>query len=245
MIINHDVLINPKFWASYCCIHFGNSGGSFDENLTHEALQVNKEETLAWWNRLTGGDEGVLDELAGEDEEEAYDPSTLEIKFRRGVSLAVEFHPGDTFYRLVDSDGSRELLGNVGPHWLLPMLRWEEAVSLSAGAELELNVPPESHSSLVLLLLLPGVWLSEGDIMEEGRDYVKRAWSQTALVDSHGAGVLAQLWSEGMNVVNKYRWWQEGAAGWITNAESSLRYVGAPAAQLRKINDLLLRAADA
>jgi hypothetical protein len=191
MIINHDILTNPMFWAAYYSSHFGSLGESFDVNLTHEALKVNKEETLAWWNDLTGWYDGVLDELVEDEEEENVAPSTLIINFRRRVSLAVEFHPGDTFYRLIDSNGSRELLGNVGPHFLLPMLRWAEAMSLSGGVELELDVPAESQRSLVLLLILPGVCLSESENVEEARNYVKKAWSQTRLVDSHGAGVLS------------------------------------------------------
>jgi hypothetical protein len=48
-----------------------------------------------------------------------------------------------------------------------------------------------------------------------------------------------------MSGSNEYYWWLEGLVGWVTNAEWSPRYVGAPAAQVSKLNDLLLRAIDA
>lgn len=239
MIVSHETLTNPMFWIGYLCSSFGQVGEPFELGEVVEVFGVAERRAVRWWHDFTGWYEGIFEKSDGE----VADPSTLTLEFRRGVKLSIEFHAGDTYYRLNAPDDLPELVGNVGPHWILPALRWPEAVALARGAAAD--SPPQSLGQTALLLLLPCAWLTEGDDLGRAGDLVKKTWLASNLVGSREAGILTRAWARAVDVRNDYRWWPNGEAGWVTDAEWSVRHVKKPLADVKRINRLLLLAADA
>lgn len=238
MFVHHETLTNPAFWVGYLCSGFGQVGEPFELGEVLHLFGVDERRTVRWWHDFTGWYEGIFEETDGVVD----DPSTVTLEFRRGMKLSIEFHAGDTFYLLNTPNNLSELIGNVGPHWVLPALRWPEAVALAEAAAT--NTPQHSLNHLALLLLLPCVWLTEGDDLGHASEVVKRAWLESNLAGSREAGILSQTWARAVDVRNAYRWWLDGEAGWVTDAEWSVRHVKKPPADVQRINSLLLLAAD-
>ena len=212
----------PRFWAAFLCVSFGQIGDPFDSALACRAFGVSERAAQGWWQKFTGWYDGVLDETDGWLE----NPSGVVVALTPRLALEVETHPGGTeFFVSSVEPPRRRLVGDVGPHWRLPMFRWEEARGLSPHA---------------LVLTLPGLWVQG---TEEGcRAAVENAFRALPLSDEKAAVPLTEQWigavSEGGST---YAWSESPTLGWVSSAHWSTRSAEAAARgdDVRALNDLL------
>ncbi len=203
---------DPRFWYSHFRICWGQIGPAFDPRLLSEAFGANDESGIAWWHEFTRWYPEIIDESDGE----LQDPTTLSIRFANALSMDIEFHPGLRPFYLSAPGSKRVLLGELGPHWRLPMLRWAEASRLS-----RLAVGALSYSQ-VLLLLLPGVWPDPTDDADQVESEVAEALRDIA-VRHATAERLASQWRAAVAKGIEYSWMRHRPAGWASSSEHSLR----------------------
>jgi hypothetical protein len=232
MPIRNDALYVPSFWAWIACGGFGCQGGlgvGADEppesSTVCSLFGLDAESVEKWSNSFSGWYPGVFDKSDGCLD----DPSTVLVPLANGIELHVQFHPGDWCWSLwSDREPTRLELGNLGGHWCQPGLRWQEAASI---AEVGRRTQPA-----LLPLLLPLVWLTHGDDIDDVRPTVECAWSASGFVSDSAANTLAELWCNTAAGGRNYRWWNEESLGWVTDAEWSSRYAKRPADDVKRIN---------
>jgi len=230
-----SLMVDGRFWAAHLCSSFGQIGPPFEPEAVFELLGVSEEAVDSWWNTFTGWYEGVFDEADGWVD----DPGVIEAPLAGGVSLTVEFHPGQTRYLVTAADSIEgQLLGEISGHWRLPMLRWSEAARLP-------HVTADSgwaaESPAALLLFLPGLWAEPTEEEALCIACVADAFRRVGLA-REAAGKLARTWWLAVVAGAEYPWSVDAQCGWNTAATWSTRHV-APgrAAQVRRLNELLTR----
>jgi hypothetical protein len=214
------ILSNPNFWFCYLVSSFGQIGESLETDFVGKIFNINEENTIEWWNSFTGYYEGIFDETDGEVE----NPNAISIEFQNQVNLVIEFHAGDTYYSL-ENLSSKQIanLGSIGGHWILPMLRWIEVLSLSQ--KVKLDSSSENYSNLVTLLMLPCVWLTKDEDFEEARKVLAEAWIDTGLVTQENAELLALKCCEAIDARKEdFYWLLDNENNWVTNAHWSSRF---------------------
>jgi hypothetical protein len=183
MPARQDVLDDRRFWASLYACAFGQVGEPPEAADVSSRFGLREPETSDWHSEFTGWYPGIFDKSDGFSD----DPATIRIALGNGSELRVEFHPGDLYWYLRGADGEEAMLANVGPHWALPGLRWQEAAAIAGAAP--------GADWTVSLLLLPVVWITAGDDVAAARRVAESAWSSSALLpDTPSAAALADLW---------------------------------------------------
>lgn len=221
-------LEKPEFWYSYLASHFGAIGKPLEPQHLSAIFGVSDDTALLWWNDFTGWYEGIIDEADGQVE----NPGRIVIQLKPSINLVTEFHPGDTYYFLEHT--SKEisyLLGNIGPHWMLPMLRWSEALAISRKTQWSAKL-----QAATLLLLLPGVWLTQGDDVLRIQKTVEDAWLNTGLVKTDFTQTLT---ANCLRTANDVHWWEASSDSWVTNGKHSRRYSQRDPSDIQRINSLL------
>jgi hypothetical protein len=231
MPFRQEVLDNRLFWALVFGAGFGQIGEPPEMEAICSLLGVDPDAVEEWSNQLTGWYPGIFDDSDGC----VQDPSAVRVPLAGGVDLTVEFHPGDCYWMLTDDrEPSPAALANVGPHWALPGLRWQEAVAASDAIDRS-----SGDGAIALLLLLPVVWLTNSDDVDSARRTVANAWSGSGHVRGSGAPLLADLWVRAVRGGHKYCWWVAPGLGWVTDAHWSSRGVQRSPGEVQRINRLV------
>ncbi len=210
MPVRQDVLGDRRFWASLYAGAFGQVGEPPEPAAFCSLLGVNERDALDWAHKLTGWYPGIFDESDGCSDEQA----TVHVALANGVQLRVEFHPGDQCWFLQCEGVAEMMLANIGPHWALPGLRWQEVVAIG-------NAAPCNHW-IAVLLLLPIVWLTHGDDVRVARLAAESAWVASGLVAAASASALADLWVKAVEGARDFRW-RRKSDGWRCDAHWSTR----------------------
>lgn len=205
-----DVLADRLFWASLYCGTFGQVGDSPEPSTICSLLEVDERVALDWYHEFVGWYPGIFDESDGY----SGDPATIRLALANGVKLRVEFHPGDRYWFLGGEDGAEAMLANIGPHWALPGLRWQETVAIDDAA------PHDGW--MAVLLLLPVVWLTAGEDVRAARQAAESAWMAGHLVAPSAASALADLWVGAVEGGRDFRW-RRTSDGWRCDARWSTR----------------------
>lgn len=213
MPLRQDVLVDRRFWAGLYAGAFGQVGEPAEPAAFCSSLGVNERDALDWHHQFTGWYPGIFDESDGYSD----DPATVEVVLGNDVHLRVQFHPGDKYWFLRCADTAEAMLANIGPHWALPGLRWQEAVAIG-------NAAPH-HGWLPILLLLPVVWLTAGDDVRAARQAAETAWLASNLVGASSAAALTDLWASAVEGGRGYRW-RSTPSGWLCDAHWSPRSEG-------------------
>jgi hypothetical protein len=231
MPIRNDALTCPSFWAWIaegglgCHGGLGMCGAPPEQETVCALFSLDPDVVEQWSNEFTGWYPEILDESDGCVD----NPSAVLIPCRNGIDLRIEFHPCDWSWFIESrTTGYKVLLGNVGPHWSQPGLRWQEATSLA-----------RASTPAILPLLLPMIWLTEGDDVGASVAAIAEAWSASKHVKGPAANTLARLWCEGAADGRAYRWWREPSLDWVTDSEWSSRYVKRPHPLLQELNRVL------
>jgi hypothetical protein len=230
MPIRDDILNDRRFWAALYRSSFGQIGDSEETSPACSLLGVDEESTLSWWQEFTGWHPGIF----GESEGHSDDPAAVRISLANGAELRVEFHPGDRWWFLRGPGGNQTMMANIGPHWALPGLRWQEAVALASAAPLPRWMP--------ILLLLPIVWLTAGDDVQATRRAAESAWSASGLLSSLSATAMADLWTQAVGGGRDYRWYRAPEVGWVCDAHWSSRSEKRPKEEIILINRIITAA---
>jgi hypothetical protein len=210
MPLRPDVLRDRRFWAALYCGAFGQIAEPPPPAAFCSLLAVDEQGALDWYHQFTAWHPGIFDESDGHND----DPAIVCLALANDVQLRIEFHPGDQYWFLRGEDGEEPLLANIGPHWVLPGLRWQEAVAIGDAA------PREGWAAV--LLLLPVVWLTADDDVRAARRAAESAWVASNLVDASSASALAELWASAVIGGRDYRW-RRGSGDWVCDAEWSTR----------------------
>jgi hypothetical protein len=214
MPLRQDALTDRRFWAGLYAGAFGQITEEPPEPAAFcSMLGVREKDELKWWREFTGWYPEIFDTSDGYSK----DPATVRLALANDVRLRVEFHPGDQYWFLSDADGSESTLANIGPHWALPGLRWEEAIALGDAAP--------RKGWMAVLLLLPVVWLTAGDDVEAARLAAESAWRRSKLMTPESASLAADLWVKAVEGGRGYRW-RRRSNGWLSDAEWSTRSKG-------------------
>ncbi len=235
MPIRNDALSIPSFWAWIAAGGLGCQGGlgvgddeAPEASIICSLFGLDFESVDQWSNAFTGWYPGIFDTSDGYPE----DPSTVLVPLANGIELRVEFHPGDWHWLLMTESGTTKLeFGNVGPHWSQPGLQWQEAASMAAAGR--------QTAPALLPLLLPLVWLTQGDDIVTARSTVEGAWYASGFVNSSTARTLAELWCGTAAGGRNYRWWQDQRLGWVSDAEWSSRYFKRPSDDVKRLNRVI------
>jgi hypothetical protein len=230
MPLRQDVLGDRRFWASLYAGAFGQVGERPEPAAFCSLLEVDEQDALEWDHEFTGWYPGIFDESDGYSD----DPATVRLDLANNVQLRVEFHPGDEYWFLRGPDAAQAMLANIGPHWALPGLRWQEAVAIG-------DATPE-NGWVAALLLLPVVWLTHGDDVREARLAAESAWVASDLVSPASASALAELWVSAVEGGRDFRW-KRVAGDWLCDAHWSARSNGRSEAAL--LNRLIAAAGSA
>jgi hypothetical protein len=225
-----DVLVDRRFWASLYCGAFGQVGEPPEPAPVCSLLEVSERDALDWYHQFTGWYPGIFDKSDGYSE----DPATIQLDLANGVQLRVEFHPGSQNWFLRGENSAEAMLANIGGHWALPGLRWQEAVAIG-------NAAPRD-GWMAALLLLPVVWLTAGDDVGAARQAAESAWMASHLVAPSPASALAELWVRAVEGGRDFRW-RQLSAGWLCDAHWSTRSEGRSEAAL--LNRLVAAAGSA
>lgn len=232
MPIRNDALGDRRFWAALYAGSFGQIADPPDEADVCRLLGVGEEDVLDWYDDFTGSYPGILDDSDGHSD----DPATVEVALANGVELRVERHPGDDYWFLRGPDNGEAMLANVGPHWALPGLRWQEAAAMAAAA------PKDGW--VAMLLLLPVVWLTAGDDGQAARLAAESAWAASKLLPHpSSAAALSDLWANAVDTRNYT--WRRSNDGWVCDAEWSTRAEGRPTNESGLLNRLIKAASGA
>jgi len=211
-------LEDPRFWLGLF--------SSFTQNAQEEprfdaytaALGVSNKESMEWWHKVTGWYEGIFDETDGAVE----DPAVLLIDFSSSRSFRIEMHPGDVFFFF--RDGTHEFqVGNIGPHWLLPFLRLNEAADLAQAALVPAGQSSEAWRSRVFLALLAGVWLTNEEEVAAGLKMFGDAYVRAGLGNVKQAASFGAVWINSVRAF-AYPWREDPKLGWVSAAEWSSRF---------------------
>lgn len=229
MPLRQAVLNDRCFWASLYAGAFGKVSEPPAPGAFCSLLGVKERDALDWYRKFTGWYPGIFDESDGYSD----DPATVLIALGNGVQLRVEFHPGDQYWFLRGEDGLEAMLANIGPHWALPGPRYQEAIAIGEAAR--------HHGGTAVLLLLPIIWLTNGDDVQAARRAAESAWAASNLVTASAASALAELWVSGVEGGKDYHW-RRTPQGWYCDAHWSTRSKGRSEAAL--LNRLIVAAED-
>jgi hypothetical protein len=205
MPLRQDVLGDRRFWASLYSGAFGQVGAPPDPVAFCSLLEVNEWDALHWYHEFTGWYPGIFDESDGYSD----DPATVHVALAKSVQLYAHFHPGDQYWFLASEGASGVMLANIGPHWALPGLRWQEAIAIGEAAP--------DNGWVATLLLLPIVWLTYGDDVSAARLAAESAWVESNLVSPAPASALAELWVRAVEGGRDFRW-RRTSDGWLCDA---------------------------
>jgi hypothetical protein len=156
------------------------------------------------------------------------------IALRSGFSLEVEYanFPEDyeVLYSLCQNDWASSIcLGKGGGHWQLPAFRWTELLELSQAAV---------RSQTAMLLLLPSVWLTREDNVDEIRHHLIDSWDTLAEISPCQVSLLVeQLISASQSDL---QWRHEDSLGWVNDGANSRRNPDSPASLSRQEFSALL-----
>jgi len=210
MPLRQDVLGDRRFWASLYAGAFGHVGERPEPTLFCALLEVTEPDALDWDHQFTGWYPGIFEESDGYSD----DPATIHVALANNVQLRIEFHPGDRYWFLRGEGGKEAMLANIGPHWALPGLRWQEVVAIGDAA-------PE-NGWVAALLLLPIVWLTHGDDVRAACLAAESAWIASNLVSPASASALAELWVSAVEGGRDFRW-KRSSGDWLCDAHWSAR----------------------
>ncbi|WP_257461551.1 hypothetical protein [Archangium lipolyticum] len=224
MPLDNSLMNDPRFWAGHLCSSFGQIGDPFEPAKVVSAFGIASEKALLnWWHGATRYDADTFDETDGILE----DPTRVEVPLPRGVLLQVLIHPGLAEYKLSSPGSEPLLLGEAGPHWRLPLLRYEEWMSLADS--------PHAQG-----LLLPGAWVTQGVDLETMRRSVEALFSKLGARDLQAARSLSKDWCQTMTHASEHKWWHEEPLGWVTDCEHSTRAAASKdKALVQRLNALL------
>jgi hypothetical protein len=230
MPVRDDILNERRFWAGLYAGAFGQIGEPPEPAAVCSLLGVDEQDVGRWRREFTGWYPGIFEESDGYSE----DPAIVRVALANSAELRIEFHPGDEYWRLRGADAVEVTLANIGPHWALPGLRWQEATAFADATPLASWVPT--------LLLLPIIWLTAGDDVQAARRAAESAWSASGLLSSPAATTMAHLWAKAVEGGRNYRWHQRPDGDWVCDADWSTRGEKRPAQELALINRTIMAA---
>jgi hypothetical protein len=208
-----DILRDARFWYSVFASEFGSPGDELDASVLAPSFGVTEDSAFLWWESFTGSFEGVMDASDGYVE----DPGRIGFDLANGITASVEYHPGGTFYRLhrgVDS----ALLGEVGPHWRLPGLRWDELAALADAA----GQGTSSSRAECFLALLPLAWPISLTDIPAATDEVCAAIEALAVPGDVDGRPVAEAWARNVSSVVGVQW-ESGPSGAFTTSPNCTR----------------------
>jgi hypothetical protein len=226
------ILRDPKFWHGVFASQFSSIAQQLRGDLLEQTLGTSDRDALTWWNGFTQFYEGVLDEADGY----VNAPASLTIALANGVRVKIEYHPGGSFYRLHTAHGS-ELLGETGPHWRLPGLKWAELVAIAGAAGRTGSV--SDRQCLLVLLPLVGAEATS-DIGSEQRT-VADAIEEAAGARAPGAKTLAAAWADDVRRGSRVRW-SEGVDGPANDSSEGTRSEDVAPTSRRRLNEMIAAA---
>jgi hypothetical protein len=230
--VDAAVLREPRFWHSVFASQYSSIARQLQGDILEQALGTSDHDALTWWNGFTQFYEGVLDDTDGYVD----DPTSLTITLANGVRVSIEYHPGGAFYRLHADDGS-ELLGETGPHWRLPGLKWAELAAIARAA----GHTGSASERQCLLLLLPLVWTEAKADVDGWQDTIAVAIEEAAGADAPGANALAAAWADDVRGVASANW-SDGVDGPANDTPHGTRGIAATSTSRRRLNELIAAA---
>jgi len=139
------------------------------------------------------------------------------IPLHSGYAIEIEYanEPEDhhVVYRLCRREWASSIcVGHGGGHWQLPAFRWVELLQISQAA---------ACSASAMLLLLPSVWLTRDDDLDDIRQQLTEAWKDLNLVPrSRVALLVEELITSSQSDV---RWRCQERLGWLNDGDNSRR----------------------
>jgi hypothetical protein len=230
--VDAAVLRDPRFWHGAFASQFTVIAQELDRDTLEGALGTSDPDVQSWWNDFTRSYDGVFDEADGYVD----DPAVLTFALRNEVQVEIAYHPGGTFYRLRAADVT-ELLGEVGPHWRLPGLRWAELVSIARAADATGSL--RRHEAL--LVLLPLVWPEAVADARHEQNAVKVAIEEAGIAVAAGANAIAMAWAGDVRGVGPVRW-SVGANGPVNDSSNGTRGTNATNGAVRRLNEMIATA---
>lgn len=215
-----DTFGERRFWAVLYAEMLGAISELPEPDVVYSSLGVIEKDANDWFFNRMGWS-------SSEGEER---PVTIRLALANGVELSIEFQLGDVNWYLNGPDQADARLGSLGGHWELPGLRWEEAAAIAAAAP--------GPAWMVTLLLLPIVWLTEGDDIRAADRAAASAWMASSLVPAGSATTLAEFWVKAVEGGQRYRW-RQSAGGWVCTAEWSTRSEQRETTEIDRINRLI------
>jgi hypothetical protein len=149
--------------------------------------------------------------------------------------MAIDYHPGGTFYR-IGRGAARYLLGEVGPHHRLPGMRFAELLGL-AGAATASSL--RNHS---LIAMLPLAWPDQDLSPDDAAAAVAVALAGSGLVAEADATGIARGWSAAFGH-RRLPIWESDAVGPVCLDDHSTRHASSEDRDV--LNALLASAAGA
>jgi hypothetical protein len=182
---------------------------------------------------LAGGDPEIADAAFGiaTDAIEAFylrelsneqDWPYFHIPLHSGCAVEVEYanEPEDhqVVYRVYPKVAASPIcVGKGGGHWQLPAFRWAELLEINQAAV---------WSASATLLLLPSVWITPDDNVDEIRPQLIAAWESLNLVPRSQVMLLVeQLITSSQGDV---RWRRQERLGWVNDGDNSTRNPDSP-----------------
>lgn len=202
-----ELIKQPAFWAAHLWnVTRGPLAGG-DPEIADAAFGISADAIEAFYLR----------ELSNEEEWPYF-----HIPLYSGYAVEIEYanKPEDqqVIYRVCQKEWASTIcVGKGGGHWQLPAFRWAELLEISKIAV---------RWASAMLLLLPSVWFTRDDNVDEIRRQLIEAWENLNLVPRSQVTLLVeQLITSSQSDV---RWRHQERLGWVNDGDNSRRNPDSP-----------------
>src|SRR4030095_13676467 len=221
-----SLTLDPRFWTFYLGSTTGQIGPAVDELDWRSLFDVSPTQSWEW---MVQKGLGSGDDLG------------IRVIERAGVSLYLDLTEELDYVLETQTHADGLLLANVGGHWILPGLRWEEAETASRFPHPALR-EADGTEGTALALLLPSVWLCTSEERARAREILPQIFrSMNVSSDDERALRLTDAWIASVDATESHGW-SVDSHGWKTNAHWSVRAEAAKhRAEINFILDQLLR----
>jgi hypothetical protein len=204
-VLQNAALTDPRFWAMHYYLLIGTDEVDSSE-LVEPIFGVSNQAV----------NEYFLDDFDGTGSREIR--QYVEVPIHNGFSVQVEYAgEPDSEIRLYLNHNNwphPECVGFDSGHFALPAFRWCEVKSLYDAAK-------GLDAARALLLMFPGVYVTEEDKKEQVQSTLVDSWAQLHVAD------IKRLEETSKQIIDyrlvQVRWWQDPQFGWITDGQYSFR----------------------
>ena len=208
-ILRNELLADSTFWAAHMW------------NISRGPLAKGEADSLDMAFGLSTDkiEKFYRNELSNEDEWPLFS-----IQCCHGYTIEIEYsnEPEDyqLTYRICKNHFDKSVcVGKSGGHWQLPALRWSELIAICRTARIA--SVQENAFACTLLLLLPSVWITVDDKLDEIRFQLIKAWQCVISIEFEQAKVISDLIVEFSH--SEVRWSRDENLGWINDSIASVR----------------------